>query len=159
MGKKRISEIDQSGKVEKTSKNTVLALSNDSWDAVIIKAKTKRQLQEIFRRNGQVRNYVLFTFSAGLAVLIKRNIHVNSIIVDREYFGKEPIIKKIVTEILTREKKLPEIHFGLIGKLSPAHDIAAKITHKKQEAKYEINLGKILRLIKKTEVGKRLKDA
>src|SRR5437762_13916338 len=62
-------QLDQSGKIEQTQYSTVLCLSNGDWYAVRIRAATKRQLQEIFRRNGQVRNYILFTFSATLALL------------------------------------------------------------------------------------------
>lgn len=58
-------EIDQSGKIEQTNKNTVLCLSNDKWDSVLILARTKRQIQEIFRRNGQIRNYVILPFVQG----------------------------------------------------------------------------------------------
>ncbi len=91
-------EIDQSGKVEQTNKNTILCLSNDNWDAIIIKAKTKRQLQEIFRRHGQIRNFIIFTFSSLLAILIKRNLHLGKITIDQEYFGKEKIIMNKAVE-------------------------------------------------------------
>lgn len=86
-------QIDQSGKIEQTNKDTILCLSNDDWDAIKISAKTKRQLQEIFRRNGQNRNFVLFTFSAGLAILIDRNSRLHHLIIDREYYGHEAVIK------------------------------------------------------------------
>jgi len=49
-------EIDQSGKIEDTSKDTVLCISNGYYLSVKLKAKTKRQLQKIFRKNGQTRN-------------------------------------------------------------------------------------------------------
>lgn len=113
-------QIDQSGKIEKTNKDTVLCLSNDNWDAVVIKAKTKRQVQEIFRRNGQNRNFVLFTFSAGLAILISRNIDIFDILIDREYFGKESIIKNVILEMLKMKERVPKIYFGNIGKKAMA---------------------------------------
>ena len=110
-------EIDQSGKIEQTAKDTVLAISNGDWDTIIIKARTKRQIQEIFRRHGQNKNFVLFTFSASLAILIKRNSkHYKNITIDTEYTGKGPIIKEIVLEILSSEKQTPSIMFGRIGK-------------------------------------------
>ncbi len=111
-------EIDQSGKIEKTSKDTILCLSNGKWDAVIIKAKTKRQIQEIFRRNGQIRNYILFTFSTILSILLRRNKELGQVMVDTEYFGKDAIIKNIVLEILSDITQIPDIHFGFVGKLS-----------------------------------------
>lgn len=51
-------EIDQSGRVEYTSHNTVLALSNDIQYSIIAPAKVKRQLQEMFRREGMPINYL-----------------------------------------------------------------------------------------------------
>lgn len=151
-------EIDQSGKIERTNKDTVLCLSNDFWDTVIIKAKTKRYLQEFFRRRGQIRNFVLLTFCSGLAALLRRNNNLNQIIVDREYTGKDSIIKNIVLEMLGFDRK-PEIHFALIGKSAKAHDLATKVTHKKEAAKKELSVEEILEEIKSTEVGKRLKNA
>jgi hypothetical protein len=151
-------QIDQSGKIENTNKNTILCLANGSWDAVIIKAKTKRQIQEIFRRNGQIRNYVLFTFSIILAILLKRNSKIGQVFVDTEYMGKDAIIKNITLEVLDKLKLIPDIHFGFVGKSSPAHDKATKIAHNKLKAKCEISALEVLRALKKTEVGKQLKD-
>lgn len=118
-------QIDQSGKIEQTNKDTVLCLAEDSeegfWDGLVIKSKTKRQLQKIFRRNGQPKNYVLFVFCAGLYLLIKRNLHIPMITIDREYFGKEAIIKEILLQMLEGSKIIPEIEFGNIGRKVQAH--------------------------------------
>ncbi len=66
--------IDQSGKIEQTNKNTILCFSNNIHDTIIIKARSKRQLQEIFRRNGQIRNYILFTFSEVFYLIKKTEV-------------------------------------------------------------------------------------
>ena len=152
-------QIDQSGKIEATNKNTVLGMSNGSSDAVLIKARTKRQLQEIFRRNGQIRNYILFVFAAGLSLLIKHNRKVSNITVDLEYYGKEAIIKKILLQMLSSNKNLPAISFGKIGKRSNAHHLAHDIATGEIKTKRILKLTEILNEIKKTEVGNRLKDA
>lgn len=152
-------QIDQSGKIEKTNKDTVLCLSNDNWDAVVIKAKTKRQVQEIFRRNGQNRNFVLFIFSAGLTILISRNIDIFDILIDREYFGKESIIKNVILEMLKMKERAPKIYFGNIGKKAMAHHRAYAVAIGKLKASCLITEKEILAQIKNTEVGKRLKDA
>lgn len=151
-------QIDQSGKIEQTNKDTVLRLSNGKWDAVLIKSRTKRQIQEIFRRHGQIRNYVLFTFCAGLSLLIKRNLEINRIIIDKEYMGKEPIIVKLIREML-KGKKSQEIIFELIGKNVMAHKRANDIASKKLKAKKVLNFEDIVKQIKMTEVGNRLKNA
>jgi len=152
-------EVDQSGKVEQTNKHTILCLSNDSWDALLIKARTKRQVQEIFRRSGQVRNYVLFTFCAGLSFLIKRNLEVGRVIIDREYYGKEAVIKEILLQMLGKCKRIPEVIFENIGRRARAHSRAYLIFTRKLKAKYCMNLEEVLGEIKLTEVGKRLKNA
>jgi len=152
-------EIDQSGKIEKTNKDTILCLSNDFWDAILIKARVKRQIQEIFRRNGQIRNFILFTFSVGLAILIKRNLRVGKMTVDREYFGKEGAVKRIAHEILKDEKQWPEIVFASIGKNARAHHFAHKIAVGKLRPKKTADFNELFKAIKMTEVGKRLKNA
>jgi len=154
-------QIDQSGKIEQTNKNTILCLSNQRWDAILIKAKTKRQLQEIFRRSGQPRNFIIFTFCAGLALLLKRNKQVKSTTIDREYWGKEPVIKNILEEMLTNTntQTIPFVNFSLIGKRSPAHLLAKKVARGKQKAGAVLSMKKIIQIIKNTEVGKRLKNA
>lgn len=136
--------IDQSGKIEQTNKDTVLCLADGSWDTVLIKAKTKRQIQEIFRRNGQIRNYVLFTFCAGLSLLIKRNLRIGQVIIDKEYFGKEPVIKEILLEMLKEEKKILEIAFANIGRRVNAHSVGYLTFTGKRRAKSTLTLGKFL---------------
>ena len=152
-------EIDQSGKIEQTNKNTVLCLANYKPKTVMIKAKTKRQIQEIFRRNGQIRNYVLFTFCAGLALLLKKYFKKGCVIIDREYYGKEKVIKNIMLEILRGEKWIPQISFAEIGRKCLAHKHAYLTYSKELVPDCILKKEEILRVIKMTEVGKRLKNA
>jgi len=152
-------QVDQSGKIEATNKNTILCLSNDKWIAVKIEAKTKRQLQEIFRRNGQPRNFVLFTFSAGQSILFDRSQHVSRVIVDREYYGKEGIIKKLIHEMLAQRERSLEIHFDNLGKKALAHHRAYAVAVGRLEESYTVGSKELLDKIKMTEVGKRLKNA
>jgi len=152
-------QIDQSGKIEQTNRDTVLCISNDHWDAITIKAKTKRQIQEIFRRHGRIRNFILFTFSAGLAILLKRNHKIKIVIIDLEYSGKESIIKGLIYEILKSKKINLEIRFARIGKKAKAHHYAHDIAAKEIKTKKLVSFQELIGEIKKTEVGKRLKNA
>jgi len=152
-------EIDQSGKIEQTEKDTILCLSNDKWYALKIKATTKRQIQEVFRRNGQIRNFIIFTFSAGLAILLRKVKPKTKVTIDQEYSGKNPVIKNILSRLLLQEKYQPVIEFKRIGKNSKADFYAAEVGRKHLKATWTISEKDILREIKKTEVGKRLKDA
>jgi len=149
-------EIDQSGKIEQTNKDTVLCISNKIWDAVLIKARTKRQLQEIFRRNGQKRNYVLFTFCAAVSLLLKRVKEARFVRIDREYFGKEGVMKKIIKEMLGNER---EITFVSVGRQSHAHFLAKEVFTKRKKAGKILKLEELLREIKMTEVGKHVERA
>ncbi len=150
-------QIDQSGKIEQTNKTTVVCLANGKWDTIEISAKTKRQLQEIFRRNGQPRNFIIFSFCAALSILIKRNTYLKYVVIDREYFGKEPVIKEILLEMLGNRKI--EIEFTTIGKKVQAHSKGYLTFTKTLKSKKKIKLEELFEEIKKTEVGKRLKGA
>ena len=142
-------EIDQSGKIEQTDKNTILCLSNDKWFAILIEAKTKRKLQDIFRQHGQARNFVIFTFSAGLAILFEKRPNIDKVIIDREYSGKEAVIKRIVSEMLRASgKKEPMIDFSQIGKGAMAHHWAHEVASKKVSAHYVAGFKEILGKIK-----------
>ena len=151
-------QVDQSGKIEATSKDTILCLSNDQWTAVKIEARTKRRLQEIFRRNGQPRNFVLFSFCAGVAVLLDQAQHIYKVMVDREYYGKEFIMKNILLEMLNKRHIPLEICFGMIGKKAMAHHRAYAVAVGKLKTFYTLGAEEVMSKIKMTEVGKRLKD-
>ncbi len=152
-------EIDQSGKIEQTAKDTILCLSNHTWYAVRISAHAKRQLQEIFRRNGQIRNFVLFTFCAGLAILIRKSKILSTITIDEEYSGKNHSIKAILLEMFSNLSLNSDITFRRIGKQSSAHLHAKEVATGKQKPTTIITTEALLKIIKKTEVGKRLKGA
>lgn len=81
-------QIDQSGKIEQTNKKTVLAISNGKTYSVLLKAKDKRLLQDIFRTlfNKQ-RQFIYEVFSALLFILISNSKSEGRIVIDKEYPG------------------------------------------------------------------------
>ncbi len=143
-------EIDQSGKIEQTSKNTIICLSNRIIDTVFISAKVKRQLQEIFRRSGMIRNFIYFSFCALIVLILKRNKKIGKVVIDKEYYGHESAIKEIILEMLTGRKPIPVISFTQIGKQSNAHKHAHEVAIKKSKPKKIITFKEIFNLIKKT---------
>ena len=151
-------EIDQSGKVEDTSKDTILCISNDVHHTVFVSKQSKRSLQRVFRQNGMIRNYVLFTFTALLALLLKQSKPMHHVIIDEEYKGKDKIILCILHEMLDLDT-IPPISFGRIGKLSPAHVRAKAVATKVKKPSRIISSESLLRVIKKTDVYKRLENA
>lgn len=150
-------EIDQSGKIEDTSKNTVLAFSNKIWSAIVIPAKVKRQMQEIFRRRGKPRIFVLRTFSAGVVLLIKDyQKQITDVQIDTEYSGHEAVIKDIIVQML-REQNVsePNIYFGRIGKKSMAHHRAYAVALGKLEPERKVGLDELVKVAIKSDRGHR----
>lgn len=140
--------IDQSGKIEDTAKDTVIAFSNSQIGAVILSAKDKRRLQEMFRRTGEPQLFVDYVFSA-LLILLLKPLKVNNVIVDLEYPGHTKIIDFLVsTEIMI------DIEWKCIGKSSQAHDIAYKVFAKKLKIARKVTAGEILKLVKKITGGR-----
>ncbi len=136
-------QIDQSGKIENTSKNTVLAFANSKSFSVLITAKCKRQLQDIFRRRGQSRIFIYWTFAAGIALLLQDCVkEITEVIIDEEYTDKDRLIREILIDTLQKldVNKIPEIFFDRIGKKSKAHYIAYGVNLKR------IKVGRILSL-------------
>lgn len=153
-------EIDQSGKVEEITKNTVLCVSNGKWKVVVIRTKDKRKLKDYFNRWNMPRNYIYFVFCAGIAELLKLISKNEIVIIDEEYTGKESIIKNILIEMLG--DKLPQIRFGRIGKKSMAHHRAHGVATQKIRRSSNvimISSEEILRQIKKTKAFKKLSNA
>jgi hypothetical protein len=120
-------EIDQSNKIEQTSKNTIIGLSNTKTFTILVEGKVKRRLQEEFRKQGKPRLFVYRTFIASVVLLLKY-AELNNLIkvtIDKEYFGKEKILKSMFLEMWCRYfDQIPEISFEQIGKKSNAHNIS-----------------------------------
>jgi hypothetical protein len=142
-------EIDQSGKIEDTAKNTVLALSDDIKYTVILSAKTKRTLQSILRREGRPGMFVYLVFSSLLYLLLKSVQPKSKVIVDKEYPGKENLVKLIIKRIIQKEGAEGKLNFefGLVGKSSNAHGLAHKTYKKKLKANKKVKFEEIIRLI------------
>lgn len=119
-------QIDQSGKIEQTSKMTVIAISNSKQASIILKAKDKRDLQDIYRQAGKPKVFSLQVFSALTYLLLeKAKIETGIIYVDKEYPGHEDIIKSYINQLIKKRDKInlaPEnIRFCLVGKTSNVH--------------------------------------
>ena len=160
-------EIDQSGKIEQTSINTIIALINSKRFSIILKKKDKRILEKTFKKMTKSKSYPYVVFAALVAIVLKMAGIKNRVVVDREYMGHENTIRERTLHFLQLLGSKSEIiiEFGHVGKLSKAHDLAAKVGSKKVKPDKIVTLEEILELvlgirpIKKTEVGKRLKDA
>lgn len=154
-------QIDQSGKIEQTNIDTILALTNGRQFTVLLKKKDKRILEKTFKKIGKIQSYPFVVFAALLAMLIKLSRVTNAITIDREYTGHENTIRERVLYFLHNLGIEYEIiiGFGHVGKLSKAHDVAAKVGSKKLKPNKVVNLNEVLELVfeikakKETEVN------
>ena len=142
-------EIDQSGKIEQTNTNSIIALSNDVKGGVMLSKKTKRELQIYFREVKRYRTFSYLIFSVCVAFLIAKLEIKQKIVVDQEYFGHDKFIRKHILIFLRRleiDYYVP-ITFESIGKHSPADDLANKIGKKEIKPTKNITFQEIINLV------------
>ena len=114
-------QIDQSIKIESTSKTTYACLANGRTLVVSISAKEKQLLKLYFRELNKPIIFKLFTFSVLCAKMLLEAKNA-VVIIDREYPGHERQIKSFILQIFRIEGvREPNISFGEIGKNSSAH--------------------------------------
>jgi len=142
-------EIDQSGKIEQTNLNSIIALSNNIKGGIILNRKIKRQLQNYFRKNKKSRVFSYIVFSACVAILLKELKITQKVIIDLEYLGYNKFIKNHILLYLKRLGiKYPiTISFASIGKRSPADDLANKIGKQKIKPIKKINYNEVIHLV------------
>jgi len=144
-------EIDQSGKIENTNHDTVVAFSNGIFGSIVISAKDKREIQKVFRKTGKNSIFIYRLFAILIFILIKKHIQkIQQITIDIEYPGRSAMIK----DFLMREiKKVnPNFHrdnisFGQIGKKSKAHYLAYGVATRKKQPDMAVGAKDILKFI------------
>ncbi len=155
-------EVDQSWKIERSGKATILAFSNHQEAAIKIPKDVKREafvyLEDKF---GRTKLNIFRIFAAGAILLIKKaglSIRNLSLLIDKEYPGREDEIRSMILEAgrkadLVFDPKL--IHFVQVGKKSGAHFIAYGVHIGKRKAEFTAELQEITELLpwnkKKTE--------
>jgi len=146
-----IIEIDQSGKVENTSKDTVIGYSNNRYGSIIIKAKEKRAVQKVFRSINKRRVFVYRVFLILIFLLIKKDLKkIDMVIIDREYPGKSNLIKHYLLQEIRKIHPAfskESIMFKEIGKRSKAHYVAYGVAAGKKEADISCSAKDILKFI------------
>ena len=149
-------EIDQSGKIEETNKDTIIAFSNGIKQSVRIHRRTKRRLQETFRTYGKPRLFRFRVFACGVYILIKNYLSkINQIVIDTEYIGNEKLIKEMIIEIANSEPIKNDLRqkivFKRIGKNSSAHILALSVSRKNIKADKVIGYDELVKIaIKKS---------
>lgn len=148
-----IIEIDQSGKIENTSKNTIIAFSNNIFGSLLITGKDKREIQKIFRRVGKPKVFIYRLFAILIFILIKKHIkRIDQIIIDLEYPGKSNLIKNYLLQEIKKEQiefLSGDISFKRIGKKSKAHYIAYGVAIGKKLPDRRVSVKEVLKFIVK----------
>lgn len=144
-------EIDQSGKIENTSKNTVIAFSNDIFGSILISAKDKRELQKIFRKIGKPKMFIYKLFAILIFLLIEKYLYqIKQIVIDEEYSGQFSLIKNLLLQEI--RKKQPNfltdnINIRRIGKKSKAHYVAYGVATGQKLADVRVTTREILKFV------------
>jgi hypothetical protein len=144
-----IVQVDQSGKVEDTAQDTILALTNGIAFTIRIPSTVKRECITVLRRAG-ITGKTMYNqlFATGLFFLLKDKIQeLDKVIIDIEYIGREAQIKEHLVQLLRRAHGTVEsqrIQFGYIGEHTAADEIARQTLHKKRKPDKVISLGMIL---------------
>ena len=145
-------QIDQSGKIEQMSRDSVIAYSNNSKAAILIPRKLKRRLQEVFRLHGFTSLFIYYLFSVGIYYLVEGLTAQADITVDTEYPGKDKIIKQFTTALLKNNNKPNHnIEFARIGNRPPAHYAAKDVFDKKTMANWILTMEQFIKALKKTD--------
>lgn len=152
-----IYEVDQSGKVENTSKDTIIciACSYDHY-GLVARSNDKRRIQKLFRSIQHSRHYTIFTFSALIAIALSRFPR-QAILIDNEYDGHFADITRTI-RAMTDYRPI-QISFGWVGKKSYAHNIAYSVGKKMVRPNYIATYEDVVLMLKKTEFEKRFKNA
>jgi hypothetical protein len=131
-------EVDQSGKVEDTKLDTVLAFSDGIQFTVLIPATVKRDCLRALRVQGITANlFYIQLFAIGLFYLLRNHTEsIDRVMIDREYPGHEGQIKDYLVNCLFRVG-IPidtyKIHFGSIGEHPPVHVLALSTLRGKEK--------------------------
>lgn len=143
-------EIDQSGKIENTSVDTVIGLANKIHRSVLLPAREKRKLQTLFRQKKRHPSFPYRVFAALISITIQDSLSsLPELVIDTEYTGKDDLIKFYLIGYIKkfrRHSPLPDITFRSIGRKSPAHILAINTYRKHSKPNYKISAAEVARI-------------
>jgi hypothetical protein len=122
-------EVDQSGRTDTLTVDTVLAFSNSIQSAILIPKAVKRECYQLLKERGMRRDLIsVKLFAAGLILLLAPHIGTMELItIDLEYPGWGNEIKEQLLRYLRKRHpnlRNRQIAFGQVGKKSSSHKIA-----------------------------------
>jgi len=145
--------IDQSGKVEKTNEDTIIAAANGRPFIVLLPSKIKREIAQAIKR-GALRRYkrypMLRIFTACVYLSLEKLKAGDSVIIDYEYSGHDDFIRnRLLAHIRERYSQFggDQIAFVRIGKDSFAHELAIETFRRNRKPNKEITINELLGLL------------
>lgn len=142
--------IDQSGSIEETNRDTIIALADKNKSFTLkLTANLKRKLQSEFRKIGRPKVFPIIVFADAVYLAVSKSRYKPDIlIIDIEYPGHGPAIKNIIlTNLRSAGKKEPEIYFSKISKKDPAHIAAIETFRSKRKPNLTVSWKEMLELI------------
>ena len=147
-------QIDQSIRIEQTNKATIIGLADESGQntySVVIPANIKRQIETYHRNQGLPKIFMVNLFIASVILVLKKSkFKVNQLTIDIEYPGYEVRIIKSVHRLSPQH---PSVSFSVIGKHSPAHQVAYGVYIKKRRSNYVASYQDLITIIKQRDRG------
>ena len=152
-------EVDQSGKIEQTYADTILAFSNGAQYSIRIPASVKRSvlgaLEQKRKPSASKKAIPLRLFAAGLYLLLEDHLSsCECIVINDEYVGHEADIRGMLLSLIWRSRpdfSSDQISFRRVGKKSPAHHVAWNVTRGKRQADRMVTEAELLALLQKTK--------
>jgi hypothetical protein len=146
-------EVDQSGRTDQLTVDTVLAFSDAIQAAILIPKAVKRACYHHLKAQGVRKHRIgVKLLTAGLVLLLRDYVTtLEMITIDREYTGgAEGDIKGELLQHLRRQ--VPDLHsdqitFQEIGKKSAAHKLALETYRGGQEPNQRISLEELLEVL------------
>lgn len=145
-------EVDQSGRIESLTQDSVLAFSNEMEQAIFIHRREKRRCYEVLKaRYRELRHPDIRIFTAALFLLLRDHLDkLDQVTIDLEYPGYEGDIKGMLLNYIRRiipSFPKDKIDFRGIGKRSKAHFKAYMVYKGEFSANREIKAEDLLSLL------------
>lgn len=143
-------QVDQSGKIEVLTVDTVLAFSNEITTTLLVSATAKREAYQSLKSRGVKPKMIgIQMFAAGLFLLLRGYLAViDTVTVDVEFEGWEGEIRGLLlAHIRQQAPNFPKecIVFKHVGRKARCHTIALATYRGKRKPNKRITGGELLR--------------
>lgn len=143
-------EVDQSGKIELLSQDTIIACSNDNQYCIKIPKRLKQVV--CYNHKDKIKQLKYKLFCIGIYYCIEKFLTKSKLItIDDEYHGRNNLVKSILISYIKKDyKNFDEnlIRFNQITKKSNAHHVAIETfrgEHKPNDVLTEHHIWRLLK--------------